>query len=230
MTAGSGGSDAGPVADAVLRLLLDRDRWSELRHLLEANDAIPHPHDTLGWFWYDHAVHTAVRLRRLSDVDKRSASLGRLLIELEQRAGELTRRRYLACWRHAMLSSGMWETFHRDQASNAFDRFAGPGGLAVDAQRIRQDREALRDAIGPVKLFVDKRIAHHNPDRDPALSYQELSGVIDLVAGLWKKYSLLVCRADPPLAAPADNTDWGEAFDVAWRRSTSDPSARPPFE
>jgi len=219
MTGGSGGSDAGPVADAVLRLLSDRSRWRELRQLVEANDAIPHPDATLGWFWYDHAVHTAVRLRRLSDEDKRSASLGRLLIELGESAPELTRRRYLACWRHSTHSSGMWEAFHRHQASDAFDRFAEPGGLAVDAERIRKDRDALRDAIAPVKLFVDKRIAHHNPDHDPALSYQELSDVIDLVAGLWKKYSLLVCQVDPPLAAPADNTDWGAAFDVAWRQS-----------
>jgi len=117
----------------------------------------------------------------------------------------------------------MWEAFHRHQASDAFDRFEAPGGLAVDAEGIRKDGDALRDAIAPVKLFVDKRIAHHNPDHDPALSYQELSGVIDLVAGLWKKYSLLICQVDPPLAAPAHNTDWGAAFDVAWPRSQPKP-------
>jgi hypothetical protein len=217
MTGGAGGSEAGPVADAVLRLLSDRSRWSDLRQLVEANDTIPYPEATLGWFWYDHAVHTAVRVRRLADEDTRSASLGRLLIELDEHSGEFTRRRYLACWRRSTHSSGMWETFHRDQASEAFDRFAGTGGLIVTG-RIRQDRDALRDAVAPVKLFVDKRIAHHNPDHDPALSYEELSDVIDLIAGLWRKYSLLVCQVDPPLAPPADNTNWGAAFDVAWRR------------
>lgn len=219
MTAGTAGSEVGPVTDAVLRLLLDRRRWRELRQLVEANDAIPHPDATLSWFWYDHAVHAAVRLRRLSDEDKRSASLGRLLTELGENSDELTRGRYLACWRHSTLHSGMWQAFHRHRASDAFDRFSGPGGLAVDAERIRQDREDLREAIAPVKLFVDKRIAHHSPDRDPALSYEQLSEVIDLVSVLWRKYSLLVCQIDPPLEGPADNANWGAAFDVAWRRS-----------
>jgi hypothetical protein len=222
MTTGSNGSPTGPATDTVLRLLLDRDRWRDLRQLVAENDAIPEGDATIGWFWYDHAVHTAIRLRRLADEDSQSASLGRLLVEVRDSAGKLTRRRYLACWRHATGPDQPWERFHRQLANDAFDRFADADGRAVDAKKVQIDLEALRAAVTPVKLFVNKRLAHHNPGHDPVLTYQQLSEVIDVIAGLWHEYSLLVCQVEPPLGPPADNTNWGAAFDVAWRRASAD--------
>lgn len=208
-------TDDGPVAGTVHRLELDRERWRQLREMVAANPAIPSAEDTLGWFWYHYAADAAVRLRRLADEDHRSASLGRLLVELAEASSTLTRDWFVDKWREAVLHTGLWEALHRDMANRWFDEFEAASGDGLSVDLVESDLHRLRHDLAAVKHFVDKRLAHHNPLFDPELSYLQISGAIDTVGSLFRRYTRLIRRVDPlPLT---DNTNWGDAFSVAWR-------------
>jgi hypothetical protein len=208
-------TDDGPISGTVGRLEVDRGRWAVLLAGVALNTAIPHIDDTLRWFGHHYVCDAAVRLRRLGDTDGRSASLGRLLDAVAKHAGQMTRQSYLDSWR-AATGDDLWELVHRPSANSFFDEFAGAGGTAVDTERVRADQARLWEALAPVKLYVDKRLAHHNPAHDPSLTYEEISNGIDTVGDLYRKYVRLIRRVDLPAAPPVDNTRWGEAFTVAW--------------
>lgn len=141
--------------------------------------------------------------------------MGRFLAEVAENAPEITRQEYLDGWRDA-VDGDLWDTIHAPQANTFFDEFAGGLGEAVDPSLVELDREHLEAALDPVKFFVDKRLAHHNPAHDPSLTYEEISNGVDMVGGLYRKYVRLIRRVELPVDPPADNTDWGAAFEVAW--------------
>lgn len=208
-------TDDGPIAGTVGRLEVDRDRWSALLAEVAVIGAIPYLDDTLGWFGHHYVCDAAVRLRRLGDPDKRSASLGRLLAAVANRADQMTRHTYLDAWRD-VTDSELWESLHKSMADSFFNEFAGARGSAVDPALVQADLDRLNEALAPVKLYVDKRLAHHNPAHDPSLTYEEISHGIDTVGDLYRKYVRLVRRVGLPTGPPVDNTHWGEAFTVAW--------------
>lgn len=207
-------TDDGPIAGTILRLQQDRERWRRLREMVASNPTIPDVDDTLGWFWYHYACDAAIRIRRLADTADNSASLGRLLDEVATNASLLTRAWYLDQWRLRVSDDDSWELFHRANASEWFDRFAGAGVPHLPTETAAHDAGRLEATVAPVKLFVDKRLAHHNPKYDPTLSYDQISTAIDTIGDLFNKYVRFVRQVDPlPLT---DLTAWGEAFTVAW--------------
>ena len=114
-----------------------------------------------------------------------------------------------------MGDEAAWDLFHRECAHDWFDQLAGRQNDSLPAELVAADSTALTAAIAPVKLFVEKRLAHQNhPQYDPELSHAEISTAIDLIGSLFRKYTRLVRQVDPrPLT---DNTNWGAAFTVAW--------------
>ena len=210
-------SNDGPIAGTVHRLESDRVRWTQLDAMVAANPAIPHALDTIGWFRFHYVSDAAVRIRRLADDSKRSAALGRLIVAVGEEASSLTRVWYLERYRARLANDALWEHWHKETANDWFDKFCAPDSDVVSIERIETDVQHLRDQVAPIKLFVDKRIAHHNPSFDPTLTYEQISKGVDAVGILFRRYLKLIRQVEPlPLS---DNTAWGHAFTVPWRAS-----------
>lgn len=197
------------------RLELDRDRWTQIRLAVGKNSSIPCAADTIDWMWSRYASDAAVRLRRPSDSDRRSASLGRLISAVAAHGAAISRADYLDRWQ-PKVDPDCCPSLHEAMANEMFDQFAGAEGNSIDPALVCADADRLARVRQPTGLFVSNRIAHHNPAFESSLSYTEISAGIDVVGELFRRYRRLVRQVDLPIGPAIDNTCWGMAFTVAW--------------
>jgi hypothetical protein len=163
--------------------------WLEV--VVEANDRIPGS-DILDYWVGNYHRSQAVAVRRQIDLDDRSISLGRLLRELEQDRGLLTREWYV----------GQFHWGQQGLGSDGFDVWAyldpdRPGrtesGHELSALRIRHDIERLDTAAANIKHHVNKVIAHSNrtrPTTSPTVA--NLDAAIDVLGEVFTSYYCLL--------------------------------------
>jgi hypothetical protein len=89
---------ADPIRKNVLTMHLQRDAYKKVTGILAADTALP---DSYGWeFMVGTYITTqTMAVRRQADVDKRVASLVRIMLELKTRPQLITREYWISQWR-----------------------------------------------------------------------------------------------------------------------------------
>lgn len=173
-----------------------RQIWRELNKALgDAEDSVFLEHYTRLY-----VTHQCMNLRRLVDTSPDSVSLGRLLQELADHPETITRDRYLA-----MYGPEDWK---QRIAQDAFDRYADGSGDNVDPTRVRRDLAQWKSACGPIRIFVNKSIAHLDEDFIPKATFDQLDHAIDTVASTMRRYNLLIDATSILDFEPTIQTDW----------------------
>ena len=197
---------------------LYRDYWRVLAEMTKANDDIPPStfFDALG-VWYAAAQMTGVR--RQLDRDTRSVSLWRLLTDMADQPGVMTRERHVSLWFDAG-DDERERDYKKRSGSENYDKFAGGGNDVIAPERTLEDRERLEGLAEPVTVFVNKRVAHRDEENLPAApTFGELDAAVDELGELLKKYVSLLEAVWLAEIAPVHQEPWERAFTVAWKKN-----------
>jgi hypothetical protein len=218
----------GPIRKNVLTMHLQRDSYIKVTRILAANKSLP---DSYWWeFMVDTYITTqAIAVRRQADLDGRVASLARLISEIRNKPGAITREYWIGQWRDDLFD-GEW--IQREAERGWAEQYAGDVGDYLDPSIPAADLAALRDGSGKVKRFVDQHIAHsedmiHQPDPEqPAdveaaatgatLSAKEVHEVVDLIGEQFTKYYNLLTASTYVRLVPVIQHEWLAAFRVPW--------------
>ncbi len=198
----------GKIHEDVENQLISRYIFWEVQSIIDANPRIQQPSAFYGWMGTVYAATGAAGVRRQLDLDKQSISLIRLLEEIINRPGVLSRKRFVALWlfKDPSLerSAHLW-----------FDELVGPGKPQIDPSVVEAEVKELRNKAKILERFATKRVAHldkNPPKRLP--TYEELDACLDYMEILLKKYVMLL-RAER-YDLPVWVTDWKAVFRESW--------------
>lgn len=185
----------------VMTLAHNRHLWKNLVAMLNANPDIQHHSHVNDWLIRGYSQMQAVGIRRQCDSRGKRGTLGFVLPALEASPHVATFSRYDG-------PAGAWQTF------------ASPGATTIDPARVQTDRAQLAQDTKATLDYVNKVVAHNDPDRRTGpitVTFGNLDGALDSLATLMKKYLPLFRQgAYHPYMTPAMDYGWTNMFTTAW--------------
>jgi hypothetical protein len=202
----------GRVRDTVLRLHQQRVVWDGMQEVITQNPDIPR-YSVLWEYLFDtYTISQAAAIRRLAEIQERSASLAQLLEQLGAGNEAVTRAWWLSGW------ATNWNQL--DEGNRRFDALAGVGAAEFPAQRAVDDLDELRQRAAKVKRFVDRYVAHidrRGLDLEDAPKLRELHEAIDLICELYIRYHELLTRwTDAQVELSLDISNWRDPLKLPW--------------
>src|SRR6185503_12401717 len=141
-----------------------------------------------------YAATQAMAVRRQGDLDRRVASLARLLSQVAKHAELLTPEWWVGLW-NIEAEDGYERAYARGQWD---DTFGGKVGVHLDPAIPRGDLKRLRDESEIVKKYADKHIAHSEdpgPPQDPGaappeaiVTVDDVDHAIDVIGEIFTRY------------------------------------------
>jgi len=195
------------IAEDVGDQMASFDVYKELRSIVATNPRIQQPSYLHGWVFLNFARASTVRLRRFDDQDSRSQSLWRMLYEMLEYPGMITRRTHQARY-----------TKNRDLAALTFDNAVGRGRDCLGPGRIRQDLRRIEDSCARVRRFVNKRVAHAGAKgalRKPP-TFGDLEHALEEIDSIVCYYQLLLTGSAPQTQNPTFQFDWADVLREPW--------------
>jgi len=157
--------------------------------------------------WY--VTTQVIAVRRQIDLDPQAVSLARLLSNMRDNSGVMSRVRFGAM-------SGPEEHWQQ-RAHQTYDKFAGRGADAISADRYQADLDELQTLTAPIKKYVDRVVAHTDQRELTELpTYEDLNAALELLGWMLNKYMVLLKDTSVPSADPVHQADWKAAFTVPW--------------
>ncbi|MHB8671751.1 MAG: hypothetical protein ACYDAD_14525 [Acidimicrobiales bacterium] len=201
------------VARDVMLLRAHQLRWEELLDVVQTNQGLPKDNAPLRWIAELYGAAMVVGLRRQTDRRRDIVSITRIMHGIASNPTELTRARQRELWQRAVdwpLSEEL-----RCDADALFDEFSGPDQSEVDPRVIRGHAKRLKETTAGIKAYVDTSIAHLGQGPPvPVPLFSEVHAALDHVAGLVRRYSLLLKGTH--LMEPVLQFDFLAAMETAW--------------
>lgn len=198
------------IQPEVMNMNLHRAVFQEVAAIIEANKSLPPS------YWFDfssemYATSQAVAVRRQAEVGPRVITLARLIHEIGNNAGLLSREFWTGLW-------GDTAGAQLGIAHGAFtEQFAPDGGDQLDAAIPTADLAELGRVAEVVKTYVDQHIAHNDArPRDGFPTFADLNASIDLLGTLFAKYANLLTAAMWPILVPQIQHNWKAIFRQPW--------------
>jgi AbiU2 len=189
------------------KLLVKKKVFEELMAIVNANAVTRDPRTFLEWLVDNYIVAVTIGIRRITDEDSRSHSLGRILVEMVTHPRIMSRRAH--------------QSLYRDSAADpneTFDRIAGRRRSFVSRQVLRRDLKMLRQAEERVRKYVNKRIAHTaRPGAIRRLpTFGELHNVLSVLDRIAVRYNLLLTAEAIGTSRSILFHDWRKVLRTAW--------------
>jgi hypothetical protein len=87
-------------------------------------------------------------------------------------------------------------------------------------ERVLADRKRLDEIAEPIIRHVNKRVAHFDERELPEVpTYGEINRALDFVGEVLNRYESLLKAAEWERLVPIHQSDWTQAFTVAWKRN-----------
>jgi len=195
------------IQEDITNLSVHRHIYNEVAKIIKENPRLQVASSFYDWMRIAYIYEMSIRVRRLVDRDRRSVSFVRLMEEIEQCPGVISRRRFVQLYSQVL----------RYVADRDFERFAKPGASHVNPAAIHRDKRALIKAAGRLRLFVNRHIAHRS--RRPLRrlpTFAELDVCINLLEQLLKKYVLMLEATGLIEVLPVWQYDWKQVFRIPW--------------
>lgn len=181
----------------------------DLQEIAKKNKKILTPGAFFDWMCNNYMVSTPIGLRRLTDQDKRSVSLWRLLYEILENPGVINRETYKALYRSDMQSLG----------DTAFDLVIGKGRKNLSKTQVKSDLCAIEKAEERIRRLVNKKIAHthlnpHAIKKLPTLN--DLDQALNTIDKVFCKYYLLLTACEMRSVRAERQYDWQKVLYYPW--------------
>jgi hypothetical protein len=192
--------------------------------LLESNAVINTPWDFHQWVLQNHGRSLMLQVRKLTDGDRRSYSLRRLMEEMKEQIEKNPR----SITRHSFVTA--FPKRHRDIALTNWTKYAGGVRvLQLPSMVPEKDIKLLKRITKRVCILVNKDIAHlDRRRRQRPINFDELYRLLGRLLSLAAKYGdLLGVRVADDLDNFTIPYDWMSIFDLPWRQSASNQPFKP---
>ncbi len=193
-------------------LLGRREIFWELQEIAKENSRILEHGAFFDWMCTNYVVTASIGIRSFTDQSKGVRSLWRMLFEMLEHPGVLSRSAHVALYKKAAISP------HFDLANISFNNIAGKGRTSVSQQAIRTDLRALEDSSERVRRFVNKRIAHRTPQNELRRlpKFHELDQAMDTIDRIFCKYNLILTAKYMETAHATRQDNWKVVLYEAW--------------
>jgi hypothetical protein len=195
------------IGNELAVLLRKRRIYNDLGDVVKANPSTRSPGAFVDWMVTNYVTAICIGVRRLLDKDPRSISFGRLLFEMLQYPGVVSRQSLRAIYGDQKFLADL-----------TFSNIVGRGKSVLPTTKVRSDLRALEDSAERIERFVNKRIAHISPpgaiQRLP--TFNELDQILDLLDETMKNYTLLLQTSAPSSFEPTPQYDWQDVLKKPW--------------
>ncbi len=198
--------------DEIQQLLIAKDIFWSVQVLIRNNEDIQKPSAFYQYLGDTYISHVVIGIRRQVKVSDQSVSFLRLLKEVAEDPGRITRKYYKGLYVGSVVE---------DLADSDFDRFCEKSCAEhVSETLIKQDIVELKNLSKVCEGFADKRIAHRDKRGPKVLpKFHEVYDVITKLDELYVKYHLLFHASCMDTLMPTYQYDWEAVFDFPWRVS-----------
>lgn len=195
------------IRQEVVGMFHHRHVYRTVAEVVDRHGSLP-PSSVFDFIRDTYGATQSIAVRRQAETRGRVISLGRLLREISDDPGRLTREWYLT----------LWDEDDQAYAQRSWDNgwFAAPTGH-VDPEPVRADLARLAEESERVKDYVDRHLAHH--DRDPLSelpTFEDLNGAVDVIGELARKYAHLLRAEDWITLVPVPQYNWLAPFLEPW--------------
>lgn len=191
-------------------LLGKKEIFWELQEIAKANPKILTPGAFFDWMCRNYLISVAVGVRSFGDLDRRSHSLGRLLYEIIERPGSISRRSHIVLYRN--MPDGQF------YGNRTFDNIAGRGCESLSSRIVRSDLRNLETDLHRIRLFVNKRVAHRTGAgafRKPP-TINQVDKALEAIDKLYCKYDLLLTASGLTTCFATRQYNWRSVLYVPW--------------
>ncbi|MGB8225346.1 MAG: hypothetical protein WCE45_00570, partial [Sedimentisphaerales bacterium] len=138
-------------------LLISHDIFKEVSSIVMANKNIQSPVLLHRWINHNYLCRVSIGVRRLRDIDKRSISLFRLIEDILEHPGAISRDYFTAKYPKWMQERGI--------ADYDFNKFANKGEQMLSVSKLKRDLNKLKRDTDKIKKFTNKWVAHSDINR-----------------------------------------------------------------
>jgi hypothetical protein len=189
-------------------LLGMREIFWELQDIAKENPKILDPYAFFDWMCRNYFAAVTIGSRRFVDRSKDSHSLWRMLFEILEHPGSLSRRSHVSFYRNMPHEYG----------NSSFSNIIGSEGKWLSQKSVRSDLRSIEDASRRIQRFVNKRVAHNTGRgklrRLPNLN--ELDAALDTIDKVLCKYNLLLTARGTTSAKATRQYEWTDVLRFPW--------------
>jgi hypothetical protein len=209
---GADGEANGKITNEVVAMHARRVPWRELTRLANRRD-LPSP-DSYWWEWVVdcYAVTQSIAIRRQLDQQTTAVSLGRILRELVDHPGAMTRELWLSSWEakddhDVWLANKQWD-----------EKFASADEPAILNPALpTADLKALEEGGHRMRGYVDRHVAHLDRRGSEVVpTFNDIDDAVDLIGALFTRYHALLTASGYTQLEPAFQDDWAAPLRTAW--------------
>jgi len=203
------------VHDDIQQLLIKRNIFWEVQDIIRTNAALHKPSSFYSYLGDTYVAYVSIGIRRQIKIDNQSISFARLLTELANKPGVLSRKYYVNLYKGSTL-----EQF----ADRDFDRFCGTDKTCISPDMVLVDLDKLTRAALAVEDFTDKRIAHRDKRQPKAVPrFEQVDLCLDTLDKLYCKYHRVFHASAMSTLMPVYQYDWKQIFTVPWLKYEEEP-------
>lgn len=193
----------------VTSLSVNRHIFWEVQEIIKKNKKIQKPSSFYEFLGSAHASLAVMGIRRQIKINKQSISFARLLAQIINNPGVLSRQRFVFLYGSDPM---MKEIGERD-----FEKFADKTGKHINPAVVSADLAHLRTKAAKCERYADMRVAHFDKRalKHP-LTFNDLDVCIDYLEELLKKYTLIFRATSLTSVLPTWQYDWKEIFLHPW--------------
>lgn len=196
------------IQDDVIYLLGSRQTYKSYGEIVRSNQEIMKDGPSLhSWVRSNYVTFVSMAIRRQLDTDSDSISLARIIADIRDNPGDLTRADFVA--RYAGMAFGVGPSLgNKDFTDNA------GSGTFMDATIAQADFDRLQTAAQDVSRLATRTIAHRTTKNVPTLTFDEVDKCIETIKDVTQKYVLLL-TASHNVMEPIMQ-DWSGIFREKW--------------
>ena len=190
-------------------LLGKREIFRGLQEIARDNSRVLEPGAFFNWLSTNYVTTVTIGARRFVDQSEDSHSLWRMLFEILEHPGAISRRSHTSFYQITRPGFG----------DALFSNMVGSKKAeCLSQQQIRADLRAIEKASDRIRLFVNKRVAHLTAKgklrRLP--NFDELDAAIDTIDRTLCKYNLLLLAVPMSSAKATPQYEWTDVLKSAW--------------
>jgi len=191
-------------------LLGMREIFWQLQDVARENPAVLKPGSFFDWMCRNYMVAITVGIRSFMDQSSDSRSLWRMLYEVLENPGVISRDTHVRMYRGTAVGVSF--------GHSTFDNVVGERQPCISQRTVRSDLRKLEDASERIRRFVNKRIAHKTSPgeirRLPKL--REVDSALDTLDRVLCKYNLLITGQGMDTLHAVRQYDWREVLWEPW--------------
>lgn len=191
-------------------MLAKREMFWDLQEVAKENPKVLDPGSFFDWMCRNYVVTQTVGIRGFMDQSRDSHSLWRMLFEILEHPGVISRALHVRMYRTTPM--------REELGHMSFDAVVGETTRVLGQRAVRADMRRLEDASERVRRFVNKRIAHRTtPGKIRRLpKFDEVDSSLTVVDEIFCKYNLLLRASGMSTCHATRQYDWREVLWEPW--------------